>query len=84
MAIAISDFEALCGFVSPAEIARIAQEYPEVHLCLGERNLGGTASTSGQEEQRQELKEIFTALMTCDQTKVCLRPGNKLLFCKGE
>jgi mannose-6-phosphate isomerase len=36
MALALEDFEALCGFVSPAELRAALQEQPELKLCVGD------------------------------------------------
>lgn len=72
MAIAISDFEALCGFISTKELLEVVQSYPEIQPCLGAHSLETLASKSGMEEQRDQLKQIFTSLMTCEQPKVGL------------
>ena len=70
MAIAISDFEALCGFVSAQELAIVLASYPELHPCLGSSVTEAAAGASAPEEQKAHLKSAFTSLMTCDPSKV--------------
>lgn len=36
MALALEDFEALCGFVAPAELKAVLRDQPEVRLCVGD------------------------------------------------
>lgn len=36
MALALEDFEALCGFVSTEELKQVLQQQPELRLCVGE------------------------------------------------
>lgn len=69
MALALEDFEALCGFVSPAELKAVLQEQPEVRLCVGEE--AASAFINAEEGQvKQALKAAFTALMTAESDKV--------------
>ena len=70
MAIAISDFEALCGFVSAQELAIVLAGYPELHPCLGSSMTEAAAGASAPEEQKAHLKSAFTSLMMCDPAKV--------------
>lgn len=70
MAIAISDFEALCGFITAPELAEVLTHYPEIHPCIGASSIESAVSSSGREQQKAELKQVFTALMTCDTAKV--------------
>jgi hypothetical protein len=72
MAIAISDFEALCGFVGAPELAQVIINYPELLSCLNPAALEANGST--QQDQKRQLKLLFTSLMTCDDVKVILRP----------
>lgn len=50
MALALEDFEALCGFVSPAELKAVLQEQPEVKLCVGEEAAAAFLSAEGDEQ----------------------------------
>lgn len=71
MAIAISDFEALCGFVSSEELIQVLTSYPELQPCLGAKTLEVIAESPAA--RRQQLKATFTSLMTCDPAKVSIR-----------
>ena len=77
MAIAISDFEALCGFITAPELAEVLMTYPEIHPCLGASSIESAVSGSGRAQQKEELKQIFTSLMTCDSAKVLSPSGDQ-------
>lgn len=49
MALALEDFEALCGFVSPAELKQVLQEQPEVRLCVGEEAASALINAEGDQ-----------------------------------
>lgn len=69
MAVALSDFEALCGFCPHEEIELALQEVPELRECCGDA--ASTAYLSSKPEDRKEaLKAVFTALMTSDEALV--------------
>ena len=70
MAIAISDFEALCGFITAPELAEVLERYPEIQPCLKAASLEDAVSSSGQHDQKAKLRQLFTSLMTCDRAKV--------------
>lgn len=53
MALALEDFEALCGFVSPAELKQVLQEQPEVRLCVGEE--AASAFINAEEGQVKQV-----------------------------
>lgn len=82
MAIAISDFEALCGFITAPELAEVLLTYPEIHPCIGASSIESAVGSSGREQQKEELKQIFTSLMTCDSVKVCLAVLEYLFPCQ--
>lgn len=71
MALAISPFEALCGFVSPQEIKRVVEEVPELQCVLGESvakalmNL--TLSHLSKEVAKVPLRAAFTAMMSASE-----------------
>lgn len=67
MAIAISEFEALCGFVSPPEIVEVVQ-IPELSECIRHEAVEAVVKSVG--EDKQALRAAFTALMTCQADKV--------------
>lgn len=55
MALALEDFEALCGFVSPAELKQVLQEQPEVKLCVGEE--AASAFINAEGDQLKQVRE---------------------------
>lgn len=65
MAIALSDFEALCGFCAEQEISETLGSVPEFAECCGEK-LVGKYLHSNREGKAAALKEIFTCLMTME------------------
>ncbi|KAF6259281.1 RmlC-like cupin domain-containing protein [Scenedesmus sp. NREL 46B-D3] len=69
MALALEDFEALCGFVSSAELKEQLRQQPELRLCVGEEAVSAILQAEG-EQAKSALKAAFTALMTCDAEKV--------------
>lgn len=70
MAIALSDFEALCGFCGEQEMEEILKNVPEFTECCGEK-LVTRYLTSNPEEKVGILKEIFTNLMTVTHDEAC-------------
>jgi len=49
MAVAITPFEAMCGFRSIAEIAKHLTAYPELAACVSDEAKSGIESTSDQD-----------------------------------
>lgn len=58
MALALEDFEALCGFVSPAELKQVLQQQPEVRLCVGEE--AASAFINAEEGQVKQVCVLET------------------------
>ncbi len=71
MAIALSDFEALCGFSGELELAETLHKVPEFAECCGE-DLIKKYINSKSEEKALALREIFTSIMTMkdDQSSI--------------
>jgi mannose-6-phosphate isomerase len=69
MAIALTEFEALCGFCSNEEIKSALQEVPELRGICGERRCRAYASSSPG-GRKEALRDLFTALMTADKIQV--------------
>mmetsp|Transcript_20544 Transcript_20544/g.28313 ORF Transcript_20544/g.28313 Transcript_20544/m.28313 type:complete len:413 (+) Transcript_20544:22-1260(+) len=63
MAIALTDFECLCGFRKIEEIRRHLVEYPELRLLTQESGL----------ESDGDLKNFFTSFMTCSESVASLQ-----------
>jgi mannose-6-phosphate isomerase len=61
MALALEDFEALCGFVSSAELKQVLQEQPEVKLCVGDEAADAFISAEGD-----QLKQVRTQQLPTD------------------
>jgi len=71
MAIALSRFEALCGFCSVSELEGTLRSVPELALCCGQdivdRYIREPEINTTQ--KRRLLKELFTSLMTVDKSR---------------
>lgn len=52
MALALEDFEALCGFVSPAELKQVLKEQPELKLCVGSEAAAAFEAAEGDDVQQ--------------------------------
>lgn len=67
MALALEDFEALCGFVSNAELKQQLQQQPELRLCVGEE--AASAFLEAEEEQAKPVsgKTALTQQNWCQQ-----------------
>ena len=72
MAIAITDFEALCDFVPLEELAAAVSSVPELRDCIGDAPASALTSDDGSAGSwaKSSLKEAFSALMTCPPKKV--------------
>ena len=68
MAIAVRNFEALCGFATITEIAASMAEHAELRVCVGEEAATALVDSSDLPltDQEAALRVAFTALMTCD------------------
>jgi mannose-6-phosphate isomerase len=69
MAIALSRFEALCGFCSVSELEGTLRNVPELALCCGQDVVDRYLSVpeGNTSEKKRVLKKLFTSLMTVDQ-----------------
>lgn len=70
MAIAITDFEALCGFVPTAELQEAVASTPELRDCIGAELAHDLMQQDQQADSKTTLKQAFSALMTCPTEKV--------------
>ncbi|KAK9901534.1 hypothetical protein WJX75_001100 [Coccomyxa subellipsoidea] len=66
MAIALTDFEALCGFVEHGELVQALASVPELRSVVGE----AAAAAIEASGSKAALKAAFTALMTADASTV--------------
>jgi mannose-6-phosphate isomerase len=75
MALALEDFEALCGFAPHEEIAPVLEAVPELRRCCGEAATDAYV-VSDVPGRKAALKAVFTALMTA--------PADLVATCVGE
>ncbi|KAM0786477.1 hypothetical protein ACM66B_001936 [Microbotryomycetes sp. NB124-2] len=73
MAVALTPFSGFCGFRPPKEIASFIETVPEFAAVLGsagdsfKQKFGPKASSVSEQETKDGLKEMFTALMKADE-----------------
>lgn len=69
IALAVQDFEALCGFCKMSEISAQLASKPELRLCVGAAQCRDVhvSMVADKRKQRAALKAAFTALMTCEE-----------------
>lgn len=71
MALAITDFEALCGFVSVQELSEALRSIPELTAVVGQRQADAIhRSCKNSAGAQLALKQAFTSLMTADPKSV--------------
>merc|ERR1719499_1884386 len=73
MTIALTPFEAMCGFRPSGEIAAHMKTYPEISNLIGEQLVSTftKVADSGEEESiKSALKDLFSAVMKADAAKV--------------
>lgn len=72
MAIALTPFEALCGFRPLEEISKHMDTYPEFVELIGEQTATEFKTTVGDNENSNKaaLKKVFSALMNSSQERV--------------
>ena len=69
MAIALTPFEAMCGFRRLGEIAALLKKHPEFAACISDEAKLKVFVSSGEDEQRAALQALFTSFMQCpDET----------------
>ncbi|XP_023954073.2 mannose-6-phosphate isomerase [Bicyclus anynana] len=78
LAIALTPFEALCGFRPIAQIKKFLQDLPELAQILPEGLLNGFFNAEGAEKCEKHLKTVFHSLMTCDKKNITLSLENLL------
>ncbi|OWR48675.1 mannose-6-phosphate isomerase [Danaus plexippus] len=67
LAIALTPFEALCGFRPILQIQEFLKNLPELTEILHKDNLNAFLETKEANMAQKELKQIFNSLMTCDK-----------------
>ncbi|XP_054266570.1 mannose-6-phosphate isomerase-like isoform X1 [Macrosteles quadrilineatus] len=69
MAVALTDFEALCGFRPLDEIKQFLDRIPELRSCMGQDNVD-VLMTCSEDRQQDALKVCFQSLMTKSEDEV--------------
>ena len=69
MAIALTPFEAMCGFRRLEEIAILLKKHPEFAACISEEAKLAVFLSSGEESQQQALQKLFSSFMSCPPEK---------------
>ena len=72
MAIALSPFEALCGFRPVSEIQSYLREYPEFSAMIGEEERRSFQQVRDEQEMGSKqvvLKDLFFSFMRCEEAK---------------
>lgn len=75
MALALSDFTALCGFVETPQLTAALELTPELRSLVGDAMSSLIASSDNTELRTTALKEAFSALMTADSSDVAAAAG---------
>jgi len=72
MALALTDFKALCGFMPTTRIAEYVKAVPEFNALIDPSIVTEflNCTFSSESEQKAVLKKFFSALMTADVTKI--------------
>lgn len=73
MAIALTPFEALCGFRPLNEIAQHLDTYPELAALVGNekvQHFNNTIKQDNQDQNKSVLKDVFAAIMNSSADKV--------------
>lgn len=66
MAIALTPFEAMCGFRRLEEISHLIKKHPEFAACLSQEAKLAVFLANDPEEQREALQKMFSSFMMCD------------------
>lgn len=66
MAIALTPFEAMCGFRRLEEIGLLIKKHPEFAACLSQEAKLAVFLAENQESQKEALQLMFSSFMTCD------------------
>ncbi|EDO37939.1 predicted protein [Nematostella vectensis] len=70
MAIAITDYEGLCGFRPVSEIKEFLQSVPELASVIGEQPCALLLGSNDKASECEGIKQCFSSLMTRDEIAV--------------
>merc|ERR1719232_1419505 len=65
MAIALTPFEAMCGFRRIEEIAQLIKKHPEFSACISDEAKLSIFLSSTPETKREALRSTFSSFMNC-------------------
>lgn len=65
MAIALTPFEAMCGFRRLEEVALLIKKHPEFAACISQEAKLAVFLSSGPETQTKALQNLFSSFMSC-------------------
>jgi mannose-6-phosphate isomerase len=63
MALALEDFEALCGFVSSPELKQVLQQQPEVKLCVGDEAADAFLNAEGDQVKPVSVRHPWVVVV---------------------
>eukprot|EP00934_Nitzschia_sp_Nitz4_P004979 Nitzschia sp. Nitz4//scaffold73_size107353//46744//48426//NITZ4_004317-RA/size107353-snap-gene-0.93-mRNA-1//1//CDS//3329557467//4969//frame0 len=66
MAIALTPFEAMCGFRRLEEISLLIKRHPEFAACLSQEAKLAVFLAKSESEQKEALQKMFSSFMNCD------------------
>lgn len=66
MAIALTPFEAMCGFRRLEEISFLIKKHPEFGACLSQEAKLAVFLAKDPNDQKEALRKMFSSFMTCD------------------
>ena len=66
MAIALTPFEAMCGFRRLEEVALLLKKHPEFAACISEEAKLGVFLADDPPSQKEALQKMFASFMSCD------------------
>lgn len=78
MAIALTPFEAMCGFRRLDEITVHLRKHPEFTACISKEAVVNTFMAHTEEEKQEALRNLFSSFMSCDR-EVSLKQLSTLL-----
>jgi mannose-6-phosphate isomerase len=71
LAIAITNFQGLCGFRSPESIVQHLEKYPEFKTIIGDEAATALREVHDDEGARLALRAMLFAVLTCPEERSC-------------
>lgn len=69
MAIALTPFEAMCGFRRLEEVALLLKKHPEFAACISQEAKIAVFLADSPADQKDALQKLFSSFMSCDVEK---------------